>query len=213
MSHQKYWDQIVAEVQRRHDSGESFTEISRLLGGKHSTRAYKIYHGDVNGKNINIDKIKRYMSGLGLKVDDAPLPAPGVPDNFGLVRRVKATLGAGESLITDDEPDGEYAFRLDFLRQFGPKSKLVLFPVMGDSMEPTLRSKDLVLIDEADKSIRDGDLYGIGIGDTLQIKRVFVKPDSTIVLKSDNEDYPTWDVPKHERPRIIGKAKWLCRML
>lgn len=213
MDHRKYWEMIVAEVQRRKDSGESFPSISRLLGSRHSTKAYKIYHGNVTGEGINIDKIKQYLRGLGLPYESASVPHDMAPEGFSLVRKVSAMLGAGSSLVTDDEPDGFYAFRLDFLDRLGLKAKPVLFGVIGDSMEPTLKSGDTVLIDEADKTIRAGQLYGVGIGDELHIKRVFVKPNGSVVLKSDNPAHPTWEIPKDERPRIVGRARWVGRIL
>lgn len=213
MSQRSNWDAIVAEIARRNAAGESFEAISKMMGAKTGgTLAFKIHTGVTTGERINADKVRRYMRGLGLPVEDEmPLVAP--PDGFGLVRRVRAMLGAGSSLVTDDEPDGFYAFRIDFLNRLGLKAKPVLFGVIGDSMEPTLKSGDTVLIDEADKTIRAGQLYGVGIGDELHIKRVFVKPDGTVVLKSDNPDHPTWEIPKDERPRIIGRARWVGRIL
>lgn len=213
MNQKTNWDAIRAEIAKRNAAGESFEAISALMGAKTGgTLAFKIHSGENKGLRIGPDKIRRYMKGLGLPMEE-PIYSGGVPDGFGLVRRVKALLGAGSSLVTDDTPDGLYAFRLDFLNSLGVKAKPVLFGVIGDSMDPTLKHGDTVLIDEADKTIRAGQLYGVGIGEELHIKRVFVKPDGTVVLKSDNPDHPTWEIAKDERPRIIGRARWIGRVL
>jgi len=211
MNQTQAWSMLVAELQRRIDAKESGSALSLLLG-KERTYVSRVMSGAITGKRINADEMKAMMKALGLKYEDEPqaiLP----PDGFGLVRRVQALLGAGSSLMTDDTPDGLYAFRLDFLNSLGMRAKPVLFGVIGDSMDPTLKHGDTVLIDEADKTIRAGNLYGVGIGDELHIKRVFIKPDGTVVLKSDNPDHPTWEIPKEERPRIIGRARWLGRIL
>lgn len=210
MDHQKAWDEIVAEIQRRRSAGETLESIGGRFG-RSKSYVHKVLSGSVTGDRVNMDNVQAMLRGLGLKLSDGQNESP--LDGFGLVRRVKAMLGAGSSLVTDDEPDGFYAFRLDFLSRLGLKAKPVLFGVIGDSMEPTLKSGDTVLIDEADKTIRAGQLYGVGIGDELHIKRVFVKPDGTVVLKSDNPDHPTWEIPKDERPRIIGRARWVGRIL
>jgi hypothetical protein len=213
MDQRENWEAIVAEISRRNAAGESFEAISKMMGAKTGgTLAFKIHSGVTTGERINADKVRRYMRGLGLPIEDT-LPPVAPPEGFGFVRRVRALLGAGSSLVTDDEPDGVYAFRLDFLNRLGLRAKPVLFGVIGDSMEPTLKNGDTVLIDEADKTIRAGQLYGVGIGEELHIKRVFVKPDGTVVLKSDNQDHPTWEIPKDERPRIIGRARWVGRIL
>lgn len=215
MSHKKMWDAIVAELQRRNDAGETFAALNRALGEpENGTKAFKICREITTGERINLDKIKQYMKGLGLQYkDEKPAPGAVAPSGFGLVRKVKARFGAGSSLVTDNDTDGFYAFREDFLRHLGMKAKPLLFGVIGDSMEPTLKDGDTVLVDEADKEIRSGLLYGVGVGEELHIKRVFMKPDGAIILKSDNPDHPTWEIPKDERPRIIGRARWVGRML
>ncbi len=212
MSQTKNWDKIRAEIARRNASGESFEAISKTMGAKKGgTLAYKIHTGVTTGERINADKTLRYMNNLGIPLEQEP--ANTTLEGFGLVRRVKALLGAGSSLVTDDTPDGMYAFREDFLRSLGMRAKPVLFGVIGDSMKPTIENGDSVLIDTADQHVRSGHLYAVNIGEELHIKRLFIKPDGSLVLKSDNPEYPTWDVPKDEQPRIIGRARWLGRML
>jgi len=204
---------IRAEIIRRNKAGESFAAISLAMGAKKGgTLAYKIFNGETKGERLSADKVQRYMAGLGLKDEEQKHKEPDV-DDFVLVRKVSARLGAGSSLLTDDSPDGYYSFRKSWLESLGMLAKPVLMQVMGESMIPTLLDSDMVLIDEADKDIRSGKLYAVGIGEELLIKRVFMKPDGAIVLKSDNPEYPTWEVQPDEQPRIIGRARWVGRML
>lgn len=214
MSHKQMWDAIAAEIQRRKDAGETFAALNKAIGEKeNSTKAFKIYHAQTTGERINLDKTKQYMKGLGLKFDEPKQAATSHLEGFGLVCKVKARLGAGSSLMTEDDTEGLFAFRDDFLRALGLNAKPVLFGVVGDSMEPTLKNGDTVLVDKADQEIQSGLLYGVGVGEELHIKRVFKQPDGTILLKSDNPNFPSWEVPKDERPRIIGRARWVGRLL
>ncbi|EFU69157.1 XRE family transcriptional regulator [Aliarcobacter butzleri JV22] len=60
--------------------------------------------------------------------------------------------------------------------------------VDGDSMEPTLRDGDYVLIDENINFGTNG-IYAIQYGGQILIKRLQFKMDGTIIIISDNEKY------------------------
>lgn len=60
--------------------------------------------------------------------------------------------------------------------------------VDGDSMEPTLRDGDYVLIDEGTKFGTNG-IYAIQYGGQILIKRLQFKMDGTIIIISDNTKY------------------------
>jgi len=211
MNQKKRWVRIVDAI-RRESARTSQAAVARILEVSPGYVSRILNESDTyNGGSVSADSLTKYELALGLAHNDVVLAAP--LEGFGLVRRVKAMLGAGSSLVTDDEPDGFYAFRLDFLNRLGLKAKPVLFGVIGDSMDPTLKHGDTVLVDEADKEIQSGLLYGVGVGEELHIKRVFKQPDGTILLKSDNPSFPSWTVQQDERPRIIGRARWVGRLL
>ncbi|MCG3698847.1 helix-turn-helix domain-containing protein [Aliarcobacter butzleri] len=60
--------------------------------------------------------------------------------------------------------------------------------VDGDSMEPTLRDGDYVLIDENINFGTNG-IYAIQYGGQILIKRLQFKMDGTIIIISDNDKY------------------------
>ncbi len=68
-----------------------------------------------------------------------------------------------------------------------------LIRVSVDSMEPTLMSGDLVLVDHNRTTIDlQGGIYAISMDDTIMIKRLQIKyPLSTIRIISDNSWYET----------------------
>ena len=80
--------------------------------------------------------------------------------NFSYIPKVAAVAGAGASLETSDAIIGYYAFRTDFLGSAHISERnSVLMDVRGDSMEPTLKDGDTVLIDQSEKDILDGRIY------------------------------------------------------
>ncbi len=58
--------------------------------------------------------------------------------------------------------------------------------VQGDSMKPTLRHGDQVLVDTACNRFIDDAIYAIQQSDRLRIKRIKLKLDGSIEIKSDN---------------------------
>lgn len=58
--------------------------------------------------------------------------------------------------------------------------------VQGDSMEPTLQHGDQVLVDTTCNRFIDDAIYAIHQSDRLQIKRIKLKLDGSIEVKSDN---------------------------
>ena len=67
-------------------------------------------------------------------------------------------------------------------------NKIKGIQVDGDSMEPTLRDGDCVLIDENINFGTNG-IYAIQYGGQILIKRLQFKMDGTILIISDNDKY------------------------
>ncbi|MFC1489258.1 S24 family peptidase [Thermodesulfobacteriota bacterium] len=132
---------------------------------------------------------------------------------FKNIPKVKARLSAGGgSFEVGSEIEGYYAFRKDWLATKGTINKMVLMDIFGNSMEPELKDGDTILIDESQKDILAGAVYGVGIDDTIMVKRVEKLPNK-LVLLSDNKDYSPIYLQGVEidSVRIIGKVIWICR--
>ena len=126
---------------------------------------------------------------------------------------VKARLCAGDGSFEVDENIRDYwMFRTDWLKSKGVTSDMILIDVYGNSMEPELKDGDTVLIDTSRKEILAGSIYGVGIDDTIMVKRIEKHPGK-LVLISDNKDYETIYLSRSEMDsvRIIGKIVWISR--
>ena len=135
--------------------------------------------------------------------------------NFSYIPKVAAVAGAGASLETSDAIVGYYAFRTDFLgREHISERQSVLMDVRGDSMEPTLKDGDTVLIDQSEKEILDGRIYVVTLGDELRVKRVQKGWDG-IVLTSDNPRYSDIHIAARdlEAFKVHGRVRWVGKIL
>jgi phage repressor protein C with HTH and peptisase S24 domain len=85
-------------------------------------------------------------------------------------------------------------------------SKVKGIQVDGDSMEPTLKDGDYVLIDETINFGTNG-IYAIQYGGQILIKRLQFKMDGTILILSDNDKYEkeTFNPNENQLPfQVLG---------
>lgn len=81
-------------------------------------------------------------------------------------------------------------FSREWLRNFtsAPPEQLVWTVGTGDSMEPTIRSGEVILIDRSQQTPRFGDeIWACSFGDIGMIKRLRPMPDGTVQIHSDNQ--------------------------
>ena len=132
---------------------------------------------------------------------------------FRKIPKVKARLSAGGgSFEVENEIEGLYSFRKDWLRSRGNSGNMVLMDIFGNSMEPELKEGDTVLVDQSQKDIVAGAVFAVGIDDTVMVKRLEKHPNK-LVLLSDNKDYSPIYLQGDDMDtvRIIGKVIWICR--
>ncbi|MEA3434833.1 MAG: S24 family peptidase [Thermodesulfobacteriota bacterium] len=134
---------------------------------------------------------------------------------FLQVPKVRARLSAGSgSFETEPEIEEYYSFQNDWLTKKGKSKDMVLMDIIGNSMEPELKERDTVLIDQSQKAVLAGAIYAVGLDDTIVVKRLEKRPKE-LVLFSENRSYPPISFRGEEMNsvRIIGKVIWICREL
>lgn len=107
------------------------------------------------------------------------------------------------------------AFLPDWARKtldINPKN-LVLISATGDSMEPTLREGDLLLVNTGVTRVIDDGIYAIRVNDTLMVKRIQRLASGELIIKSDNPAYKEQMISnaQAEDLRIIGRLVWIGR--
>jgi len=132
--------------------------------------------------------------------------------DFVFVPMVSGSLAAGLPLEADNKIELKIAFRKEWIARKGDPKRMSLIRIHGDSMEPTLYSGDIVLIDHAQNAISpQGGIYAIALDGEIMIKRVeFLRSRKIVVIKSDNPRYSTEESPP-ERLTVNGKMIWFAR--
>ena len=121
---------------------------------------------------------------------------------------VEASAGPGITPSQDESPVGSVAIPTDFLPKRS-SNDLCAIQAKGDSMEPTIRNGSLLVLDRSDQEIREG-IYVISRGEALVVKRVQMRENGTVRLKSDNPQYEPEEISKNEAQsvRLVGRVIW-----
>ncbi|MGD9476106.1 S24 family peptidase [Shinella sp. G-2] len=128
---------------------------------------------------------------------------------------VRPSAGPG-ALALNEQPTDFVAFNERWLRQQGiTPSGAHILPIKGDSMEPTLRDGDVVIVDTTIDQVRDNAIYVIVYAGNLLVKRVSLMRNGSVTLVSDNPRHPPETVPPDEVPdlQIAGRVMWFGRTI
>ena len=87
-------------------------------------------------------------------------------------------------------------------------NSIVALNVIGDSMEPTLQDKEVILIDTCDNELKNGGIFIVSTISGLFVKRIAFKIDGSLELISDNKNYNSEILQKNELDSInfLGKV-------
>lgn len=207
-------------------SGIPQPTIQRIIKGRHNTvnletasalaQYFKITVSQLIGE-IPLDVSE--MQGLSVAQNYAHYAHPEKLDSdYILVPRceVRAGMGTGQ-IIHSEQIINHLAFRADWVKTelgLNPKN-LVLISAVGDSMEPTLRPGDLLLLDLSANQIKHDAIYVINLDGELLAKRVQRLVDGTVIVTSDNAFYREQTIApdKLDTLRVIGRVVWVCRKI
>ena len=123
----------------------------------------------------------------------------------------RACAGGGSFELSDMIVD-ELPFDRSWLSKKGNPGRMVAMEVIGDSMSPELEPGDNILIDQSQIHIADNNLYVVGLADSIQVKRVQIRP-GLVVLFSTNQRYSPVSLQGDEIDtlRVIGRVLWSSR--
>lgn len=139
-------------------------------------------------------------------------------DSWALLPVYDTRASAGPGQEMDNETViYRIAFREEWVRSVtaAPIEDLAVIAVDGDSMEPTLRQGDTVLVDFGQKrpQRKDG-IYVIRTDGGLQVKRLQVDLASRhLVVLSDNKAYEAQHGIRPENLAVVGRVIWLGRQI
>ncbi len=101
-----------------------------------------------------------------------------------------ASLGPGSDLLAEDALADEIQLRTDWMARHlhpcPPPERLAFIPAWGDSMSPTIRSGNILLIDTGVTCPDVPGVYLIRAGDRLFVKRISFPLSGAPIVTSDN---------------------------
>lgn len=202
------------------ERGEDYAALSRLIG----RNAAYIQQYVKRGSPRRLAERDRALLARYFGVAEETLGAPVRPeamerraDGLAIVRRfdLGASAGAG-ARVDEDGVAGGIGFDPRWLKQFGANaSMLSMIRVEGDSMAPTLRHGDDIMVNAADDGarLRDG-IYVLRRDGELYVKRIARGAGGTTVsILSDNPAYPPIEGCALSDLEIVGRVVWTGRRL
>lgn len=193
---------------------ETYESIGARIGVEKNT-VFGWLNYDKGGKRTAFDDMSKYMRGVGLNPEEFFSVSELQESDFEYVRKAKTQLGAGSSLIIENGHSGKYAFRKEFIRSLGHNSayNLVLFDVVGDSMQPMIMDGDTVLVEiTKDAKPRTGEIWAVWSNEEVLIKRIIPSPSGGYIFSSINKDWKDITVGgEQDSFGFIGKVRWLGR--
>lgn len=129
---------------------------------------------------------------------------------------VEAAAGAGAVVVSEQIAE-MVAFSAAWLRErhITPRTARIL-TARGDSMEPTIRDGDMLIVDTAIEMAVDNGIYCVAYNGVLLVKRLFVTRPGGLVISSDNKlAGRDEEIPPHEVPdvHIAGRVMWYGRTI
>ncbi len=124
------------------------------------------------------------------------------------VPRLALGASAGPGAVAAEEAAiGAFRFGARWMREQGlDPAMLSAIVVAGDSMEPTLRDGDEILVDRSPQTWRDG-IHVVRAGDALLVKRLDTGRPGILALVSDNPAYRVIELVPEE-VQVIGRVVW-----
>lgn len=219
--------------QARIDGGLSQAELAKMLGTGQSTIA-SIENGrnQSSGRLVEIAQLLRVnpnwlATGQGApRVTHTPAAAAFESERQILVWEDPNELPPDENRVWVDRYDLQCSagtglvqwevrqkqalpFSMDFFRAIGARPENCrLATARGNSMEPFLFDRDMIMIDLSRSAVRDGNVYAVCFEEETLVKQVFKQAGGALMLHSYNARYPDRIVPPNPDTRfeIIGQV-------
>lgn len=124
---------------------------------------------------------------------------------------IEASAGNGSALENEEVKAG-MAFRTEWLQSKGlQKDHLAIITAKGDSMEPSIKNGDILLINCIDTKVGEDAIYVIRHNGHLFAKRVQRMFTGELYIKSDNQAYTTQVIAADKATdlNIIGRVVWV----
>ncbi|MEQ1889728.1 MAG: S24 family peptidase [Alphaproteobacteria bacterium] len=178
----------------------------------------------IAGNDPSFEALARLADSVGLSLDWLASgrgemhrsAGGGGADTFILVPQydVQAAAGAG-AIPADEGPLGFLSFRRDWVRRTlgANPASLAVITATGDSMEPTVRQGDLLLIDLSQAGVTENGVYVLEREGALLVKRLQFTLEGGLLVHSDNPVYrlESYSSGFDHGLRVVGRVRMISR--
>ena len=190
-------------------SGKSMSAIAREMGV--SPQAVRAWKEGISSPSI--DRLDDFAKATGKSSEWVHLGIGEKEDNqSGIVSvpllEVNASAGTGY-INFSEQVVRRVDFNKDWLRQnvrYSNESHLDLISASGDSMEPTINSGDILLVDHGINEVLYDSIYVALVNGELYVKRFQRTPNRSLLMISDNPKYKSFELKTEDDVRIIGRV-------
>lgn len=144
--------------------------------------------------------------------EDATPLAADIAD-FAMIDAYDIEASAGNGTVArEEEVIGRFAFRRSWLNRKGlSPATLVIITAKGDSMEPTVRSGDILLVDKNITRLASDGIYLIERDNEVYCKRLQKLFNGGVSIMSDNEKYKPQELDQSEAEQlnVTGRVVWI----
>ena len=209
-------------------AGEDYASLSRMLGRNPTYVQQFVKRGVPRRLSEDDRRLLAQHFGIAERLLGGPeehagravmahASLPAAANDYVMIPYLNVGASAGAGAVTEGEvPVAVLAFQSQWVRTIasGRPEALSVIRVEGDSMLPTLADGDNILVDTDDRErLRDG-IYVLRTDDALLVKRLGVNPATKrLMIRSDNEAYPSWDNCDPAEVSVIGRVVWVGRRL
>ena len=191
------------------ESGKSMSAIAREMGiTPQAVRAYK--EGISSPSMDRLDALAKATGkssewmhlGIGAKENSQ--------DGIISVPLLEVNASAGTGCINfSEQVVRRVDFNKDWLRQnvrYSNENHLDLISASGDSMEPTINSGDILLVDHGVNEVLYDSIYVALVNGELYVKRFQRTPSRCLLMISDNPKYKSFELKPEDEVQIIGRV-------
>ena len=131
-------------------------------------------------------------------------------ENRAWIDRYDLMCSAGSGIVQwEIRQKRALPFTVDFFKAIGSKPEHCrLANARGNSMEPFLFDRDMIMIDISKTAVRDGNIYAVRFEEETLVKQLFKQAGGALMLHSYNAKYPDRIVPASDETsfQVIGQV-------
>jgi phage repressor protein C with HTH and peptisase S24 domain len=200
--------------------GMNPTKLARETGVPQPT-IWKVLNDKIQdpGTDVLAPLAQRFRVSIAMLRGEEPIPdavAEDVPA-YGAVVTLRiygaeGSMGAGRFAESQDTVVGAMQVSQEWLRRNVPAvsspKNLAVITAHGDSMEPTFRDGDILLVDRSVNDVKIDAVFVLSRADTLFVKRLQRRLNGDLVIRSDNPLFESETVPSGQLAdvRVLGRV-------